>query len=121
MLRDGTSSLDDPPCDQILEHCPSNSFVVDPLMFKKFCILCSDKGLNQRFGNPFVRDRDTIVHQKLPHQRILLRVDDGVCIEVSLLQRLKVRKTVGVVKKEKNPDEEGHNGGDDEGVYNVKS
>jgi hypothetical protein len=90
-------------------------------VLKKFRVLCGKESVDQLLGNPFIRDGDPIVHQEFSHYLILLRVNDRMSIEVSFLQRFKIRKTMRVIKEEHGSGEKEQKGGEDKGVNNIKS
>jgi hypothetical protein len=90
-------------------------------VLKKFRVLCGKESVDQLLGNPFIRDGDPIVHQEFSHYLILLRVNDRMSIEVSFLQRLKIRETMRVIEEEQRSGEKKQEGGEDKGVNNIKS
>jgi len=90
-------------------------------MLKKICVFCCNEGLDQGFGHPFLRNRDPIVHQEFSDHLIVFRIDDGISIEIPLLERLKVRKMVGVVEKKESPEQQRHEERKDEGNDEIES
>jgi hypothetical protein len=73
------------------------------------------------FGKLSIRDGDPIVHQKFTDHLILLRVGDGVGVEVSLLEGFKIREMVGVIEEEKTPGEQWYQEKEDEHIDDIGS
>jgi hypothetical protein len=72
------------------------------------------------FGNPFIGDGDPIVHQKFSDYFILFRINNGISIEVSFLQRYKIRETMGIIEKEQGSREKKQKAKEDKGINRIK-
>jgi hypothetical protein len=120
LLSDGASSLDNPSSQEVFEHGPEYPPVIDPLVLKKFCVLCGDESIDQLFRKPVIGDGDPIVHQKLSNHFVFFGIDDGVSIEVSFLQGRKIGQAMGVVEKEQPSDDEEQKDTEDKGVDDIK-
>ena len=88
---------------------------------EKFRILCGDKGVDQLFWDLSVGDGDSVVHQKFSDDLVFFRVNDGVSVEISLLQGGKIRKAMRVIEKEQGAGNEKQKQRKDEGVNKIKS
>jgi hypothetical protein len=121
LLGDRATPLDDPSSEEVLKHRAKDTLVINPFVLKKFRVLCRNKSVDQLLGNPFIRDGNPIVHQEFSHHLILLRVNDRMNIEVSFLQRFKIRETMRVIEEEHGSAEKKQEGGEDKGVNHIKS